>query len=88
MDIFVFTPHDGTDTDVISDFTQGEDLIYLMLYDTTDSVDDFGYYYLDDTGVDSYIDLTNHGGGYVVLAGFAESLTNADFIFTDSTMIA
>ena len=69
------------DTDTITDFTDGEDLINLS------NLTDFGLSGFSDVDARSVsqgvtIDLTNHGGGSILLMGFdLANLDESDFIF-------
>ena len=85
-DTFVFSPGDGVYDDRIVDFRNGDNTIDLSAFDTIDSVDDFGYLYYDETEVDTYLDLTEHGGGKIILAEFTDNITASDFIFSDDVM--
>ena len=85
-DKFVFSPADGVYDDRIVDFRNGDNTIDLSAFDTIDSVDDFGYLYYDETEVDTYLDLTGHGGGKIILAEFTDSITASDFIFSDTVV--
>ncbi len=85
-DTFVFSPDDGVYDDRIVDFRNGDNTIDLSAFDTIDSVDDFGYLYYDETEVDTYLDLTEHGGGKIILAEFTDSITASDIIFSDDVM--
>ena len=65
-DHFVFDPNHGND--VVTDFTDGEDLIDLSAFSTISGFSDLTMT-SDENGVT--IDLTAHGGGTIVLQGFA-----------------
>ncbi len=86
-DRFYFSPDDGVYEDTIIDFMNGDDIIDLRAFDTIHSANDFGYYYYDESEVDTYLDLTGHGGGKIILVGFTDTLDDSDFVFSDS-MIA
>ena len=85
-DTFVFSPDDGVYDDRIIDFRNGDNIIDLSAFDTINSLDDFGYLYYDETEVDTCLDLTEHGGGKIILAEFTDSITASDFIFSDDVM--
>lgn len=85
-DTFVFSPGDGVYDDRIVDFRNGDNTIDLSAFDTIDSVDDFGYLYYDETEVDTYLDLTEHGGGKIILLGFTDEISASDFIFSDTVV--
>ena len=82
-DTFVFSPGDGVYDDRIVDFRNGDNTIDLSAFDTISSVDDFGYLYYDETKVDTYLDLTEHGGGKIILQEFTDEISASDFIFSD-----
>ena len=82
-DTFVFSPADGVYDDIIVDFRNGDNTIDLSAFDTISSVDDFGYLYYDETKVDTYLDLTEHGGGKIILQEFTDEISASDFIFSD-----
>ena len=89
-DIFVFVPEGLSDWDIILDFTRGEDKIDLSYFDTIDSVHDIKWYHY---GLDSIygarLDLTEHGGGQILLHLYDEDyIYPADFIFADDSVIA
>ena len=86
-DRFYFGPDDGVYEDQIIDFGNGDNVIDLRQFDTIHSANDFGYYYYDESEVDTYLDLTEHGGGTILLVGFTDTLDVSDFVFSDS-MIA
>ena len=76
-DRFFIGPADGNDT--ITDFTNGEDRIYLKQFATISSFSDLTIT-SDATGVT--IDLTAHGGGTIFLQGFSVGdLDASDFVF-------
>ena len=85
-DTFVFSPSDGVYEDIIVDFSNGDNTIDLSAFDTISSLDDFGYYYYDETEVDTYLDLTEHGGGKIILVEFTDEISASDFIFSDDVM--
>ena len=85
-DRFYFRPDDGVYEDEIIDFGNGDDVIDLRQFDTIHSVNDFGYYYYDESEVDAYLDLTEHGGGTIILVGFTDTLDEANFVFSDSVI--
>ena len=85
-DRFYFGPDDGVYEDKIIDFGNGDNVIDLRQFDTIHSVNDFGYYYYDESEVDAYLDLTEHGGGTILLVGFTDILDDSDFVFSDSTI--
>ena len=76
-DHFVFDPNHGND--VVTDFTDGEDLIDLSAFSTISGFSDLTVT-SDENGVT--IDLTAHGGGTILLQGFAlNDLDASDFLF-------
>ena len=76
-DIFFFG-HSG-DNDIVTDFTDGEDLIDLQQFSTISGFSDLTIT-SDDNGVT--IDLTAHGGGTIRLEGFdIDDLDASDFRF-------
>ena len=79
-DVFVFGPRDGNYEDVIIDFNDGADRLDLRRFTTLHSMDDLDFS-LSGNGTDSYIDLTQHGGGTIILADFTEPLYADDFLF-------
>lgn len=87
-DRFYFRPEDGIFEDEIIDFGYGDDVIDLRAFDTIHSVLDLGYYWYDETQTDSLIDLTDHGGGWIILVGYTDSIHDSDFIFSDGELIA
>ena len=87
-DRFYFSPNDGAYEDKIIDFSNGDNIIDLKAFETIHSVDDIGYYYYDASEVDTYLDLTEHGGGTILLAGYTDALTDSDFVFSDASVIA
>ena len=86
-DVFVLMPADGYDYDYIRDFKNGNDRIDLRGFDTFRTLDDLSYY-LADNGYDGIIDLSDHGGGYIVLENFTEPLRLSDFIVSDGALLA
>ena len=76
FDTFIFAPGHGEDT--VTDFRNGRDLIDIKA---------FGLPGFDDLAVSSdtggvIIDLTDHGGGTILLEGFdSANLDAADFLF-------
>ena len=72
--------------DKIIDFSNGDNVIDLSAFDTIHSVSDLGYYY-DESEVDGLLDLTEHGGGQIILAGFTDNLSASDFIFSDTLVV-
>ena len=86
-DVFVLMPADGYDYDYIRDFKNGNDRIDLRGFDTFRTLDDLSYY-LADNGYDGIIDLSDHGGGYIVLENFTEPLGLSDFIVSDGALLA
>ena len=79
-DTFVFDPNHGND--VVTDFTNGEDLIDLSEFSTISGFSDLTVT-SDENGVT--IDLTAHGGGTVLLQGFdIGDLDAEDFLFRDT----
>ena len=87
-DTFVFSPRDGNYADHIADFRHEQDKIDLTAFDDISSVTELDYYWHDETQTSTYIDLTEHGGGKIVLEGYTDSIYGADFIFADDPMIA
>lgn len=89
-DKFYFMSGDGSYTDTIFDFHSGEDKINLTGFDNIHSFDDIlgRYKWWDEAAGDTYLDLTEYGGGYIVLADFSDSIHDYDFIFADSAMVA
>ena len=91
-DVFVFGPDDGYGLDiydVVVDFTADFDMIDLSRFDSINSRDDFTQYYLAGTNQENtYLDLTPHGGGYVVLNEVDQYLGSEHFIFEDDAMVA
>ena len=80
-DYFVFHPGDGNDT--ITDFTDGEDVIYLGSFT---GVTQFSDLTVTQEGGDVKIDLTAHGGGTITLEGVSIGDLDADdFVFYDPT---
>ena len=76
-DTFVFDPNHGND--VVTDFTDGEDLIDLSAFSTISGFSDLTVT-SDENGV--IIDLTAHGGGTILLQGFdIDDLSAEDFQF-------
>ena len=76
-DVFAFKAGDGADT--IVGFTDGEDLISLILFDLTG-----GYGDVSATAVNGgvEINLSAHGGGTILLQGFnVDNLDASDFLF-------
>ncbi len=82
-DIFIFSPDDGVYDDKIIDFSNGNNVIDLSAFNSIHSLNDFGYFYLDDTQVDTFLDLTEHGGGRIILQGFTDEISSSDFVFSD-----
>ncbi len=82
-DIFIFSPDDGVYDDKIIDFSNGNNVIDLSAFNSIHSLKDFGYFYLDDTQVDTFLDLTEHGGGRIILRGFTDDISSSDFVFSD-----
>ena len=89
-DLFVFSRGGEYDWDVVIDFTRGEDKIDLSHFDTIDSTLDIKWYqYQTGTGLNAALNLTEHGGSYILLAGYDyDYLYNSDFIFHDDPMVA
>ena len=89
-DIFVFGPDDGYGyerTDRILDFSE-TDFIDLRDFATINSRDDFVQYYLAWTNrEDTFLDLTPHGGGYVILDGIDHYLGAEHFYIADDAMV-
>ena len=78
-DTFVFAPGHGKD--VIGDFSDGENLIDLTAFTGISGFDDLTVT-ADETGVT--IDLTEHGGGTLLIEGQAiEDLDESDFVFAE-----
>ena len=80
-DIFRFAGRHGNDD--ITDFSQGEDKIDLSAFRNIASIEDLED--LIDTGTDTEIYLSSHGGGEIELDDFSGELTNDDFIFYSTT---
>ena len=76
-DIFVFTPMNAEDVDIIMDFTKGDDRISLMSFDDIESFDDLTIFNLDNSLV---IDLEEYGGGQIALSDYDGDLDAADFV--------
>ena len=87
-DTFVFSPIDGDYEDQVADFTRGKDKIDLNAFSNIRSVTDLGYYWVDETQTSSYLDLTEYGGGKIVLEGYTDSISDTDFIFSDGALVA
>ena len=92
-DWFIFSPQDGGRMvfDFIRDFTRGEDKINLTEFETISSRRDFGIYRYDDgEHIHGIIDLSDHGGSWILLWDYARDnyLSDADFIFHDDPLIA
>ena len=91
-DTFVFSPNDGAHRDTIVDFRRGLDLIDLSAFDSIHSVSDITWYYHGESGEDARLDLTEHGGGEIILADYSkygeEYIYNDDFGFSDNTTVA
>ena len=85
-DTFVFSPDDGVYDDKIVDFNNGDNTIDLSAFGTIHSLDDFGYHFYDESEENTYLDLTAHGGGKIILEGFTDEIFASDFIFSDSVM--
>ena len=76
-DTFVFDRDNGND--VVTDFTNGEDLIDLSAFPTISNFSDLTIT-SGDNGVT--IDLTEYGGGTILLQGFdINDLDSSDFLF-------
>ena len=88
-DTFVFGPghvDDGTHGrgDEIHDFTVGEDLIDLTQFSSISGFEDLTFTEVLNwrSGVNFQIDLTDHGGGAILLEGVAaDDLDASDFLF-------
>ena len=83
IDTFVFSPADGDgfDTDTITDFVKGTDKINLMAFFATEL--DFDDLDIAQRGTNTIIDLSDHGGGTIVLDDFnfmASNLNGDDFM--------
>ena len=77
VDTFVFRRDSGND--VVTDFTNGEDLIDLSAFP---SISDFSDLTITSNANGVAIDLTGHGGGTIVLQGFdINNLDASDFLF-------
>ena len=87
-DRFYFTKDGIYTEDVIFDFRSGEDKIDLRQFDTIHSVRDVGYFWTDSTHTSTLIDLTDHGGGTIILNDYTGSLLEDDLIFHDLPMVA
>ena len=90
-DIFFFAPADGMYWDRILDFNRGDDKINLAEFETISSRRDFVLYrYNDGEHIHGIIDLTTHGGGWIVMHDYARDsyLSDSDFIFHDDPLIA
>ena len=86
-DTFVFSPIDGDYEDHVADFTSGIDKIDLNAFSNIRSVTDLDYDWFDETQTSSYIDLTEYGGGKIVLEGYTDSIFDTDFIFSDGALV-
>ncbi|WP_234051142.1 MULTISPECIES: hypothetical protein [unclassified Xanthobacter] len=81
-DEFHFFPNEGTDT--IEDFTQGEDLIYIHmtgLYDPSSMITHL------DGEVPSTLVVNMGSLEFKILNGASLSLTNSDFVFTETSQV-
>ena len=89
-DTFVFSPIDGDNEDFIADFRIGNNVIDLSAFDNINSFDDISgrYFFYDEAQTSAYINLTEYGGGKVVLEGYTDSISDTDFIFSDDVMMA
>lgn len=89
-DTFVFSPIDGNYQDHIADFRTGNNVIDVSAFDNINSFDDIlgRYFWYDESQTSSYIDLTEYGGGWIVLEGYTDSIYDTDFIFHDDTLMA
>ena len=78
VDTFLIGPDNGDDT--ITDFTNGEDVIDLKQFPTISRFSDLTIT-SNENGVT--IDLSAHGGGTILLSGFAiANLDSTDFVFS------
>ena len=81
-DTFVFSPADGDDgVDTIMDFVKGTDKINLSAFFATEP--DFDDLDIAQRGTNTIIDLSDHGGGTIVLDDFnfmASNLNGDDFM--------
>ncbi|MDE0023796.1 MAG: M10 family metallopeptidase C-terminal domain-containing protein, partial [Spirochaetaceae bacterium] len=80
-DVFVFEPETlpTNSNDVITDFTDGEDVIDLSRFSGITDFDDLN---ITSDGTDVIIDLNEYGGGTIRLEGFDIANLNADdFLF-------
>ena len=87
-DVFLFYKDDGFALDYILDFTPGEDRIDLSDFETVDSYSDLAHRLVPYSTTDSYLDLMDHGGGWIELKGINHTLSDTDFIFHDDPMVA
>ena len=79
-DAFVYAPAHGNDT--ITDFTNGEDMINLSLFENITQFSDLS---ATQDGSDVVIDFTSQGGGTLTLENFTLSDLDAeDFIFHEA----
>ena len=86
-DVFLFYQDDGFTLDYILDFTPGVDRIDLRDFPTIDSYSDIVHRYVPYSTTDSYLDLMEHGGGWIELKGIGHALSDTDFIFADNAMV-
>ena len=75
-DMFVFGPGPGEGADTVTDFSGGTDKIDLMAFDI-ESIEDVSMT-ADDNGMT--VDLTDIGGGSVLLAGLTTLPDAGDFV--------
>ena len=83
-DRFIFFAEELITYDTITDFTIGEDLIDLRKFDEITSIDDIDHFYFSETDRDnSYLDLTEYDGGYIILDGIDFLLETESFLFAE-----
>ena len=78
-DVFVFGPPDGNYKDVILEFQRWRRQLDLRRFKTLQSLDDLDLF-LSGNGIDSHIDLTQHGGGTIILEDFTGPLYAEDVL--------
>lgn len=87
-DTFIFYPEEIITFDTIIDFTIGEDVIDLRQFETIQSVADIEHYYFSENDEsNSYLDLTEYNGGYIILEGVNSTLSDESFLFAEPEMM-